>query len=151
MTRMLENGVRKNVIFLSDYSQSLAQNGMTSIRLNLLSLDPLGSYALKDILFEVGTNSGKPAIAVELVFKRTPSEIRQVRRFKGTREVKKALAECLDDVKSSLVMLIKEYEELDFNQMVNDYARENPQKVMEIPTVTETRYGSGDSRLIELN
>lgn len=150
MMRMTENGVRKNVIFLSDYDRVLAENGMSSIRLNMLTRNPLGSYALKDILYEVGTNSGKPAIAVELVYRHTAAEIRQVRRFNGTKEVTRALANALDDVKAGMVMLIRDYENLDFAQLVNDYAQHNPNKVMETPQVTETLYGSGPSRVVEL-
>ena len=150
MLRMTENGVRKNVIFLSDYDQTLAESGMASIRLNMLTYNPLGCYALKDIRYEVGTNSGKPAIAVELEYRHTAAEIRQIRRFKGTKEAIRALSDALDDVKPGMVMLIRDYEDLDFVQLVNDYAQRTPQKVMEVPQVIETLYGSGNSRLVEL-
>ena len=151
MLQMTENGVRKNVIFLSDYDQILAENGMKSIRVNMLNNNPLGCYALEDIHYEVGTNSGKPAIAVELIYKHTAAEIRQIRRYSDTEDVIKALGRALDDVKASMVMLIKNYEELDFVQLVNDYAQDNPQKVMETPQVTQTVYGRGNSRTVELN
>ena len=151
MHRMMENGVRKNVIFLSDYSQEMAASGMTAIRQDMLSVNPLGCYALEDILFEVGTNSGKPAIAVELIYRHTAAEIRQVHRFRDMDQAAKGVASALDDVKAGMVMLIRNYEELDFVQLVNDYALDHPQKVMEIPQVTEVLYGRGDSRLVELS
>ena len=151
MLRMTENGVRKNVIFLSDYDQTLAEQGMKTICLNMLSVNPLGCYALKDIDFEVGTNSGKPAIAVELTYRHSAAEIRQIRRFQGKKDVVRALGNALDDVKPTIVMLIKNYETMDFVQLVNDYAQMNPQKVMETPQVTETIYGRGQSRIVELD
>ena len=48
------------------------------------------------------------------------------------------------------MILVDEYEIRDFTQFVQDYAEENPQTVMEIPQVSQSSYGTGRDRVLEL-
>ena len=57
----------------------------------------------------------------------------------------------LDDHASRVAVLVNQYTETDFDQLIQDYARENPQKVMEVPQVSEGIYGSGRARVVELS
>ena len=42
------------------------------------------------------------------------------------------------------------YEQMDFGQIVRDYAMDHPQNVMETPQVTSEVYGIGQTRVVEL-
>ena len=48
------------------------------------------------------------------------------------------------------MLLVGQYEDTDFSQFVQDYAREHPETIMEVPQVTQALYGTGESRVVEL-
>ncbi len=148
--QMVESGTAKGVIFLSEYAQTMAENGMSMICDRLTASDPLGSYAVERLEYEIGTNSGKPAIAVDITYRRTPMEIQQVQRVSDIEQATRAIAEALSQVDTGIVLLISRYKDMDFAQLVYDYAQEHPEIVMEIPQVTTAVYGAGASRVVDL-
>ncbi len=148
--QMVESGTAKGVIFLSEYAQTMAEDGMSMICDRLTSSDPLGSYAVERLEYEIGTNSGKPAIAVDITYRRTPMEIQQVQRVGDIDQATRAIAEALSQVDTGIVLLISRYKDVDFAQLVYDYAQNHPEIVMEIPQVTTAVYGSGESRVVDL-
>lgn len=148
--QMVESGTSKGVIFLSEYAQTMAEDGMTMLQNRLASSDPLGAYAVEHMEYEIGTNSGKPAIAVEITYRRTPMEIQQIQRVANMEEAAHAIAEALSRVDTRIVLRIARYEDVDFAQLVNDYAQEHPDVVMEVPQVTTAVYGTDSSRVVDL-
>ena len=151
LTDMVENGTSEGVIYLSEYAQNMAQSGMYVVSKRLTTKNPLGAYAVENVEYEIGSNSGKPAIAVSIHYRHTPTEIHQVRRVRDMQEAQEVLGQALDSVDPGIVILIQEYETADFAQYVSDYALNHPQTIMEIPHVTEAVYGSGDAKVVELN
>lgn len=112
---------------------------------------PVGTFALDDISLEVGTNRGRTAVAAELSFNRSAVEIRQIITAgdisQARLEIENALAAC----RPRLALHILEYQDTDFTQMVADLSRENIQNIMEQPHVAEEVFGTGSSRVVELN
>ena len=151
LERMIDKGVPSGVIFLSDYAQDMAENGMNVISRRLMTQNPLGAYAVENINYEVGSNSGKPAIAVSISYRHSPMEIQQICRVPDMSHARDALGRALESVEAGMVMRIEKYEAEDFIQMTADYALDHPQAVMETPMVTVAVYGSGSSRIVELN
>ena len=148
---MIEKCIPDGVIFLSDYTQDMAESGMSVISRRLLTQDPLGAYAVEKIDYEVGSNSGKPAIAVSIQYRHSPMEIQQICQVKDMVQAGDVLGRALETVEAGMVMEIESYEAADFIQMAADYAQNHPESVMETPTVTVAVYGSGTSRIVELN
>lgn len=111
----------------------------------------MGAYAVEDISYEVGASLGRPAIAVSIQYRRSRTEIQRIQKKADMDALAVTIRAALDDHASRVAALVSRYTETDFNQLVQDYARENPQKVMEIPQVSEGIYGSGTSRVVELN
>ena len=66
-------------------------------------------------------------------------------------ETAKTIRSALKNHSPRLVLLVETYSEMDFDQIVMEYARENPQILMEIPQVSVGIYGRGAGRLVELN
>lgn len=148
--QMVESGTTKGVIFLSEYAQTMAEDGMALIQDRLATSDPLGAYAVEHMEYEIGTNNGKPAIAVEISYRRTPMEIQQIQRVTNMEQATRAIAEAMSRVDTRVVLLIARYEDVDFAQLVNDYAQKHPDIVMEIPQVTTAVYGTDRSRVVDL-
>jgi hypothetical protein len=65
--------------------------------------------------------------------------------------VKELLTGTLNRVDSDLVVLVANYKQMDYTQFVDDYARENPEVIMEIPQILQSTYpATGTTRILEL-
>ena len=150
MEKMLESGTEVAAIMIPDYPESVIGHDMEMAIRHSKESDPIGSYAVADITYELGSSSGVPAVSVSISYHHSRSEIQRIRRAKDIQAAEKIVAEALTEYESGIVVLVEEYELRDFTQFVQDYAEENPQKVMEIPQVSQRSYGTGRDRLVEL-
>ena len=148
--KMIESGTEVAAIKIPDYpADSIDYNMEMAIR-HSKENDPIGSYAVADITYELGSSSGVPAVSVNISYHHSRSEIQRIRRAKDTPAAERIVAEALEGYESGIVILVEDYEIRDFTQFVQDYAGENPQTVMEIPQVSQRSYGTGQNRVVEL-
>lgn len=113
---------------------------------------PIGAYAVENITYEVGTNRGDFAIAFHIEYYLNRSDILRIKHVKSVEEATSLIGGALDEFRDSVVVLVEEYQDTDFTQVVRNYANQNPMTVMEVPQVTTKVYPEeGDSRLIELH
>ena len=77
-------------------------------------------------------------------------EIRKIRHLDNMEQVQTAVAEALKEHLPSTVLLVREYVNLDFTQLVQSLASEEPHLVMETPQVFAGIYGNGSQRVVEL-
>lgn len=151
LEEMIQAGRETVVINVADYNQEIVQNSMALAVRHVQENYPLGAYAVESIEFEMGTNAGKPAIAVTIQYRHSRTEIQQIRRANGVTEASKIIAAALRDCEPGVVILIENYSNTDFGQLVSDYADQNPHIVMETPQVTAGIYpNSGFERVVEL-
>lgn len=151
LEEMVRSGMESTVINVARYDQGLVTSGIRTAIRHICHTDPLGAYAVDEITYEIGTNAGKPAIAVNITYLRSRVEIQKVRTVKTMEDVTAAVTGALDDCEPSIVLLVERYGEMDMTQLVADYAAENPQTVMEMPQVTAAVYpDSGIARVIEV-
>ena len=69
----------------------------------------------------------------------------------GMEEAEAKVRLALDEIRTGLVLRVKQYEAVDFVEMVNRYAMECPQLVMEQPQITVKTYPENSSdRVVEL-
>ena len=139
------------VIDVTRFDQKAVESNMIAACRYIRQVFPMGAYAVESITYEVGVSQGRPAIAVSIAYRRSKTEIQRIRKKADMESLAAAVHTSLDDHASRLTVLVSRYEETDFDQLVQDYARENPQKVMEIPQVSEGIYGEGESRVVELS
>ncbi len=151
LEEMIQAGTEKGVIYIAGYPADTVDNGMEAARGYAMNTYPLGAYAVEDITYEVGTNGGLPAMAVDIVYRHSRVEIRRIREIEQMEQAQPLVAEALKKYDASLVMKVGMYFERDFQQMVRDFAEMNPEIVMEIPQVTAEIYGTGADRLVELS
>lgn len=150
LKEMVASGTEVAAITVADYPEGMVGYGIERAILYIKENDPIGSYAVQDIHYELGTSGGLPAISVSIVYLRGRTEIQRIRTATGLTQAEILVANALEGYESSLVMLVKEYQSRDFAQFVQDYALENPQSVMEIPQVSQAIYGTGTNRVVEL-
>ncbi len=150
MEELISAGAETGVIHVSQYNVGSVETGMGIAIGYALNNYPLGAYAVEGIRYELGTSSGLPAVAVEITYRHNRSEIHRIRKVRDIAKAEKLVERSLETYSTSVVMLVQNYETRDFVQKVQDYAENYPSIVMEIPQVTESVYGTGDSRVVEL-
>lgn len=148
---MVAAGREKGIIYVTEYDQSRVSSGMTTAVRNTLTNSPLGAYAVEEITFDLGTNGGKSAVAVEITYIHGRREIQRIQQLENMEQAQKAIFTALKECDSGLVLWVERYTEQDFTQLVDDYAELYPQYMMEVPQVVASTYPErGSSRILEL-
>ncbi len=148
---LIATGKEKGVIFVGGYNQNEVAQGMEQAVEHTLSMTPLGAYAVEAMDWDLGNSGGKPAIALEITYRRSLTDLRSIRRVSDMDTAAGAIEKALSDHAASLVLEVADYEEVDIQQLVADYAQQNPQYVMETPELTVGVYPeSGATRIVEL-
>lgn len=147
---MVDYGAESGVINVADFDQELVEKHMTAVAFHIRETYPIGAYAVEEISYEIGTNSGRPAIAVSISYRHSRIEIQKIRNVRTIDDAKTAIGEALNNCQANVVLEIQEYQDVDFSQMVEDHAEANPEQVMEMPQVASAVYGTGSARVVEL-
>lgn len=147
---MVDYCAESGVINVADFDQDLVEKHMTAVAFHIRETYPIGAYAVEEINYEIGTNSGRPAIAVNISYRHSRIEIQKIRNVQTIENAKSIVGEALKNLQASVVMEIQEFQETDFSQIVEDYAQANPEQVMETPQVASAVYGTGNARVVEL-
>lgn len=150
LEEMVSAGTESGVINVADYPQNAVESGMAVAVRNTMGIFPLGAYAVEDIQYELGTNSGIPAIAVTITYRHSRTEIQMIRHVPNMEEAETVVTEALAGYDTGVVMLVEDYHSVDFTQLVEDYAEGHPESVMETPQVTAAIHGSSETRVVEL-
>lgn len=151
LSELVEAGTENAVIHVAEYQQDLVETGMETAVHYIRDLLPLGAYAVEDVEYEIGTGGGQPAISVSISYIHGRSEIRKIRKVDTMDEAELLIGQTLEQCSEGVVLLVKNYSESDLVQMVEDYAEEHPDLVMEMPQVAVGLYpDSGASRVVEL-
>ena len=150
LEEMIASGTEVAAIKVPDYPEEMLEYGIYRAVRHSMENDPIGSYAVADIAYEFGSSSGVPAISVNISYHHNRSEIQRIRKAADTEAAERIVAEALRGYAPGIVILVDNYTVRDFTQFVQDYAEENPQTVMEIPQVSQSSYGTGRDRVLEL-
>ena len=147
---IISEGSEVSAIVVEAYPEEGLTHGMERAVEYILKNDAIGAYAVESIRYELGTSSGMSAVSVSIQYHHSRSEIQRIRPVKDMEEAASAVAAALEGYAANLVLHVEEYRQQDMTQLVQDYARQHPDKVMETPQVTEGVYGTGNSRVLEL-
>lgn len=151
LAALTEEGNKSGIIFVPQYDQSLLETDMPRAVTETQEKNPIAAYAVDTIQWELGTNSGLSAIAVDISYIHDKSEIKKIQKASDMETAKTLIGEALDNCDAGVVLYIEEYENADFAQIVDDYADANPQTVMETPQTAVNIYPeTGSVRVVEL-
>ncbi len=118
----------------------------------VINENPVGAYAVDKINYEIGTNRGMNVVAFQLSYLHNRSEILRIKKANFMAEVTEQITKALDNCDHSLVVRVERYAQIDFVQFVQDYANDNPDRVMELPKISANVYPqSGQDRIVEVN
>lgn len=148
----VNNGVENCVIYVVDLDVEKLNGVMEIIVQEVTQRYPIGAFAVDDIQFDIGTSTGRTAIAVKITYKRSRSEILRIENTRDMDEVMSVVAEAVEDCKTGIVVQVEDYRDFDIAQRIQDYVDAHPETCMEMPQVSEAVYpDSGPIRVIELS
>lgn len=151
LTNLVESGREDGVIGVGNYTPGRAEVDMNRAITELMSKNPIAAYAVEGIHFELGKSGGQSALDMDIKYTHNRAEILKIRQVRTLHEAKMVIASALNQCEAGVVLQIRQYEDVDFVQIVENYAMENPQSVMELPRVTVNVYPeTGSNRVVEL-
>lgn len=150
LKQLVSTGTEVAAIHVSEYPAKALETGVKRAVFEVKHNDPIGSYAVEEIQYEIGSSSGLPAVSITMAYRHNATELQGIRRALGVTQAQTAAAAALESYQPGIVLLVSQYEDTDFSQFVQDYASEHPETIMEVPQVTQAMYGTGESRVVEL-
>ena len=150
LKQLVAAGTEVAAIHVEEYPEKAVEVGVRRAVDNVMHNDPIGAYAVEDIQYEIGSSSGLPAVSIAVTYRHNSTELQRIRRAVSIPQVQIIVANALESYEAGIVLLVGQYEDTDFSQFVQDYAREHPETIMEVPQVTQALYGTGESRVVEL-
>ncbi len=148
---LVESGQKQGVVAVTLLNEKYLDHYMQTAIEYATDHCAIGAYAVEEITYEIGTNAGKAAIAVEITYNYRHSEILTICKADNMDQAKDVIAQALKDCEAGVVMKIEDFTETDFTQLVQDYVDTYPESCMEMPQVSVSTYPkSGEERVVEL-
>ncbi len=148
---MVEDGEEQGIISVARYDQDKINSHMATAIAYTLHKDPIGSYAVSEITYDLGTSAGQSAVSINITYLRDYNEIKKIQRPDDWQEAEAVITNALNSFEAGVVLYVENFKEMDFSQWVAGYATANPDKVMELPEVTANLYPEeGTTRVVEL-
>ncbi len=151
VTELVEQGASGGVLSVENFNSPSVHFFVDTAIRYVKSTNPVGAYALDDITYEIGTNAGEAAIALEISYRFDRSRILRIAQAENMEGAFQMIGDALSGCDSYVAIRVPNYEETDLVQWVRDYAAQNPDIVMEVPVVEAGVYPQqGDDRIVEM-
>ncbi len=148
---IVEKGATGATVYYPNENKVTVQQYMESAVQRVCTVNPIGSYAVDRITYEVGTKGGIQAVALQIAYDRSLSDIRYINRVADVSEGVALIYDALNKCRPSATFFVEEYSQTDFAQLIKNYVDANPDVCMEMPQVTVTNYPQdGTQRVIEV-
>lgn len=148
---LVEDGTVSATVYYPDENKQTVEAYMDAAVRQIQDSHPIGSYAVKSVTYEVGTKGGVQAIALQIAYDRSLSDIRYINRVTDVEEGIAIIYAALRSCGASATFFVENYAQTDFIQLIKNYVDENPDVCMEMPQVTVTTYPKeGPSRVVEI-
>ena len=151
LENMVSSGTESGVITVASFQEGQLESSLEAAVRYVKTTYPLGAYAVDDIRYEIGTSGGVAAVAVQISYLHTRTQLQMIEHAADMDQVREMVEKALTSYDTSLVLLVDSYHTTDIQQLVDDFATDNPSAVMETPEVTAQTYPNlGRVRVLEL-
>ena len=151
LSTLISHGESSGIIILTDLSEQVGISYMQAAVKNLMLQNPIAAYAVENIKYDLGTNAGRIAVAVQIDYSRSRADIVAIKSVKDMHEAELLIGQSIEQAVGAVVFCVEEFVQTDFAAVVRDYADMNAAMVMEVPQVMTAVYPrTGQNRLVEL-
>lgn len=151
LEQMVAEGTENGVIYYSVIDRAYIDRYMETAVEYVMESTPVGAYAVSAIDYDIGTNTGKQAVAVTIVYNHSRPEILRIKQASTMEDACQIIAGVLENCDTGVTIQVDAYQEMDVTQYVQDYVDENPDVCMEMPQVTTSVYPEdGAARILEI-
>lgn len=152
LCNMVAEGVQEGVFYVFAIGEDQLDTYMNIASNAVVTNDPIGAYAVDSIEWEVGTNTGRTAVAVTVNYTHSRSNILRIKRVATMEQAHEQIHQALRNCDPSVVIMVESYERTDLVQKVQDFVDQNPKVCMEMPQVSAAVYPeTGSKRVVELS
>lgn len=151
LKEQIANGAENCVIYITDLEHDRLDFAMKRAAYIVTEQDPIGAFAVDKIEYEIGTSAARTAVAVNIKYNRSRSEILRIKNTENMEEAMAVIAEALEACNAGIVVQVQGYEDIDITQKIQDYVDSHPDVCMEMPQVSVAVYPqTGAVRVLEL-
>lgn len=151
LVEMVTSGKQSSTFYINGFELDDVDQYMHTAIMHVKQNSAVGAYAVDEINFESGTSGGIAAVAIDVSYIHGRPEILRIKNATNMDGLKAMLEFALNNCDASTVVKVSEYEDLDVEMFVQEYANANPHLCMEIPQVTATTYPeNGKERVLEV-
>lgn len=151
LSDVVATGAQECIIYLKDLEEQVAVFYLDAAIRQIISNDPMGAYAVNEINYEMGTNAGRAAVAVNIAYKHGRGEILRIKTAPDMEQVSQIISTALINRSELVAVLVQQFEQTDINDIVDKCAADNPDTVMEVPEVSVSTFpASGAERVLEI-
>ena len=151
LLEMIESGVTQRTISVDAYEKETLASDLKHVADDICTTHPIAAYAVENITCTVGSSGGTDALSVEISYIHDKTQIRKIVKVADNKAAHNVIATALNNCETGIVLQILNYEDVDFEQIIEDYALQYPEFVMETPQVTVSLYpDAGKNRVVEL-
>ena len=148
---LVNDGRQKITFRVVGIDEDMIDQYVNTAIMHIFQNSAVGAYAVDEINYEYGASGEKSAIAVEVSYLRSRNEILRIKSAENMDGVKASTVAALKKCEASAVIKVKNYDDVDLVQFVEDYASSNPDICMETPKMTVNTYPDrGDERVVEM-
>lgn len=148
---LVESGAESGMLSMQYDGEDVARADMDKAIRDIRQNNPFAAYAVEDIGYVFGASGGRNAVSVQITYFQNRVHADKIQRVQTLQQVEQVIAQHLDACDAGVVLYFADLGQVDFAQMVADYALTYPQKVMEAPEVTVSLYPEeGIEQIVEL-
>lgn len=151
LSDMVEHYQEKCVITVVEQNSATADHSINAAITYVMENTPIGAFAVERIDYEIGTNRGRTVVALDIKYTRSRADVLGMDNIQNTEEMTGHIIKALEQNEAYVIMRAKEYQAIDYTQIVQDYANMHPDLIMETPQVGVFVYPQrGNDRIVEL-
>ena len=150
ITDMVEECVTDGVIRAEGYSGDVTEDIANAVY-EIWRGDPLGAFAVDYMTYDCSKIVSYYEIHIHATYRRTAEEIASLAYASNAEGLKEKVREAMSTYEPVLRVRVSDYEELDYEELVLEVFRENPEFALELPNTAVTTYPeSGAQRIVEI-
>lgn len=151
LVEIVEDCAESAIISIPSMGQDMAKYYMNAAVSYIKENNAIGAFGVDTISYDVGTNAGEMAIAVDISYNYSRSVILRIKRIHTVEEAFMRIEDALEQYDAGITLYIAQYEDTDFTQMIQDFVDTHPELCMEMPQITVALYPEqGEQRVIDL-